>query len=194
MSREILSDEFNGTAGRMATRLTWRIQGVTSTTSDGKPGVVIRYPSPGGGHKEFVVRPTADPQETFRAAFYLYHAPASELPSHPGHPERTAREERDDPEFNQHFGAFYDVFRPRIDAKLPERIPDDDDEEEDDEEPEDGDDADDVESGLEEKDASQLAGASGRQFRAMSTSGYHGFHGRLYTCTVATTLDRDTPP
>jgi hypothetical protein len=170
---------FDRRKNRMATRVSWRITGVTNATSDGRLGVIIRYHEH-EGYRDFVIRPVEDPHEGYRAAFYLYHAPESELPSKAGHPDVLKKEEVDEPEFNHHFGAFYDLFRPKLKAALPERIPDEDDDEEDGGSGEAGDA---LASGL-----SALAAPAG-----LRTGGYHGHHGRFYTCTAATALDTVTP-
>lgn len=181
---------FAGKEQAMSTRIAWRIEGETDT-----PGNQLRFgfkfTAVEGGEQEFAIHPVPelDPdvagEKVWRAALYLYHAPEEELPSHAGHPSQQG----DEDEENHHFAAYYSLFIPNLDFPLPVRVPDDADEDE-------------------EAEAGTQPGASGAQQSALgpqqataaaleraarlaasATSAYHGFHGRLYTCTVATSLD-----
>lgn len=193
---------FNFKKQRMATRVTWRIRGVRNTW-DGLPGVCMESTSSTGARQRFVVRPVKDAAapDGYRAAFYLYHTPLTELPSHVGHPQgpeagKTAQTSAEGGELNQHFGAYFHLFDPPLQAALPERVPDEEDEDE----------------GDEDEDAQNLAVADtiGRQdgsslvpvarflaprraplpLRSAVAAAFAGYHGRLYTCTVATAEER----
>lgn len=184
---------------RMATRLTWRIEQVRNELA-GDPGVCIRFVSPGahGSSEAFIIRAREEdgPGNGKRAAFYLYNSPAEELPSHPGHPQTPQVE----PDVNHHFGAYYDLFMPRLSVPLPERVPDDDEDDEEEAEDDEGQ----AQPGAPAQALAASAGqASAKRFKPMQHiaerlsrsrmtrgsvklfGGYLGFHGRLYTCTVA---------
>lgn len=173
---------FAGSKRRMATRLAWRIPGVTATVG-GQPGLRIRFTTVDGGEQEFVIRPAkeADPDnpgtEIYRAALYLYHTPADELPSHAGHPSEQAEEDGDE---NHHFGAYYGLFIPNLDEPLPVRVPEEEEEDE-----------------QRDQELGRQASTAARTLSLAAASrllhGYQGFHGRLYTCTLATSEDTETP-
>jgi hypothetical protein len=187
---------FGGKKRQMATRLSWRINGLENLAPDGGPGVVIRFTPRGGEPVEFVVRPLYDKDaKKHRAAFYLYHTPETELPSQSGHPERQDERE-EDADTNHHFSAFYDLFVPRLDVPLPELVPDEDkDDDEDNDEEDEGDEGVDekrVENGVDAAFVQSLATAAPEAKRAFifKSAGFHGYHGRLYTCTAATAEDK----
>lgn len=176
---------FDGNSQHMATRVTWRIDDVW-TRGSAAPAVKLVLKSKTGSVDTFVIHPVEK-----KAAFYLYHTPSDELPSHLGHP---AQQEAD-PEVNHHFGAYYDLFEPRLEADLPEKVLDDDD-------------GDDDEAGTAEPQlnmARVVAGMAAERVAAKTADASHrsllesaveklaermhlgqkSEHGRLYTCTVA---------
>ncbi|HEX2077996.1 MAG TPA: hypothetical protein VHG08_09810 [Longimicrobium sp.] len=171
--------KFAGRKQLMATKLVWRIKGLENRTPEGELAIQIKFKPKGGMEGEpFVIRavPDSDVDDKMRAALYLYHTPEDELPSHPGHPDQQAEDEVDE---NVHFGAYYELFEPTLRVPLPSRA-DEEDEEEDDEEARAGD---------------RSAAGAGEDLKlreraaASSGGGFHGYHGRLYTCTVSTWTD-----
>jgi hypothetical protein len=203
---------FQGRKQRMATRLTWRICGVAAA-GYGRRGIAIKFTAAEGGEQNFFIQAVEEPaprsstrRKRWRAALYLYHTPADELPSHAGHPLQQAEEDVDE---NHHFAAYYGLFVPNLDVPLPVRVPDaeeDEDEDEDDDEgEEEGAEEDEGEGEEEEEDCAErvegvegnekllLQGPARTRFLRSATSAYHGFHGRLFTCTLAASTDRHTP-
>jgi hypothetical protein len=183
---------FAGRTQRMTTRLAWRLENVTARVN-GELGIRVRFTAAEGGEQDFVVRPVEEPDPDpeapigatrWRAGLYLYHTPADELPSHDGHPQQQAEDDGDE---NTHFAAYYGLFDPNLDVPLPVRVPDEDEEEDEDEV---------REAPPESDDKLRLSPRLQEKFAKSATSAYHGFHGRLFTCTLATSTDSDTrlPP
>jgi hypothetical protein len=189
---------FNRKEQKMATRLAWRIPNVTNKVEDSL-GIRIVYTVTGKKPIDFVIRPIwelgSKGEKVYRAAFYLYHTPEDELPSHAGHPSQQAEQPGDR---NEHFGEFFDLFVPEITADLPVRVPDPDDENDDDDTGNEDDEQQNVTALTTDitADSSDL-GHLKELFRLDKVDksvvaperAFVGHHGRLFTCTLATAKD-----
>lgn len=176
---------FYGKEQKMATRLTWRVEGLT-TTVDGRPGITICLEQDGVNQKCFQILAIPDPgcstpgTSGLRAALYLYNTPETERPSYSGHPPQPPKDEP----LNHHFRAYYDLFIPALNEKLPRHVPHNAANDHPDEPmavP-----TEQWESFLDLLDPSGLEHKKRAQLKRQSR-----FHGRLYTCAVATLEDEE---